>query len=839
MTQAVPLVSQEIDHLRYRFTGGYGQVEVGGPFAGAEFHESRCLPSRISLFYPVANSIDVSTDYWRRGESHPMSAGMRVNGGERRNLGTPGWVYSLSPHTVRFEKTINGIACALSYEFCESQPALVFRMIFRNTTRSDAAIEAYTHLRLSLRSCQTYARFDTALMQYDPHGDAVVARFDAPELDSAACFVMNAGARPSMIEGNASDLDIGDDGSSRWFSTGEFPEGPDARVSERAVPAAAFLYQLTVLPDDSIEIVQIIGSCGQDEVRPTADVLAREWEREVRASDERVRAYALGAGRIVTGDPVLDRTADWASGILAANAHYLDGRIVPMPCPAEYNFFFTHDLLLTDLGAVHRDTERVRRDLLYLRSLAKDSVIPHAYYWRDGRFVTEQCTPDNWNHLWFVIVAGSYVRHSLDTATAGMLYPLLTKSISEVLRQRKPDNLMYGYRPDWWDIGHIEGPRAFLTILSIRALREYVSLSARLGRGPAGLLRLESMAAVMQRALVDQLWDRQREYLIDRNEGKDDTHYYMGPLLATAFGLLDSSHAAVLVRTAERKLLDRNLGVRTVAPPDFHTTEAIAYYKFAGEEAGRPFYYINGGVWPQGNAFYAVSLVRLGRVEEALSFVKRTMTLDGIAGTPLGHPAMFEYRCSDTAEAAYGMIDKPSFLWAGGFTLYTLYRIFGIDEDEWNISLGGNRPRTSTEVTLSLAFGSRKEVSIRPGAHTTANIIAGGKALPTVILPLSLRPARSITVTPAAAGQPVLLNANAILHAVDAAARHDALSIAVSSYAGHPTVLHVSGGRAPSTVTVNGKTSASYSSTAVEGSRVITEIRFLASAGHDTVTVNY
>src|SRR5574342_645557 len=44
------------------FHGGYGSIEVGGPYAGFESHHSRPLPSRISFFAPVANSMDLSTD---------------------------------------------------------------------------------------------------------------------------------------------------------------------------------------------------------------------------------------------------------------------------------------------------------------------------------------------------------------------------------------------------------------------------------------------------------------------------------------------------------------------------------------------------------------------------------------------------------------------------------------------------------------------------------------------------------------------------------------------------------------------------------------------------------
>src|SRR5512140_3064290 len=84
------MMAQEIassnDPLSYRFTGQRGQVEVGGPYVGMEFHHSRPSPSRISFYYPVANSIDLSTDYWKRGDSRPMAAGVRVKGDSIRCL---------------------------------------------------------------------------------------------------------------------------------------------------------------------------------------------------------------------------------------------------------------------------------------------------------------------------------------------------------------------------------------------------------------------------------------------------------------------------------------------------------------------------------------------------------------------------------------------------------------------------------------------------------------------------------------------------------------------------------------------------------------------------------
>src|ERR1044071_9694523 len=78
----------------YRFERGYGQVEVGGRSVGVECQRGRPIPSRVSFYYPVANSIDLSTDYWRRDESLPFAIGLQINGGERRWLGRDAWSYT-------------------------------------------------------------------------------------------------------------------------------------------------------------------------------------------------------------------------------------------------------------------------------------------------------------------------------------------------------------------------------------------------------------------------------------------------------------------------------------------------------------------------------------------------------------------------------------------------------------------------------------------------------------------------------------------------------------------------------------------------------------------------
>jgi len=63
--------------------------------------------------------------------------------------------------------------------------------------------------------------------------------------------------------------------------------------------------------------------------------------------------------------------------------------------------------------------------------------------------------------------------------------------------------------------------------------------------------------------------------------------------------------------------------------------------------------------------------------------------------------------------ADFGKIDKPSFLWAGGFYLNVLYRLFGVTENEWNLSVSKPRPSNFDSAGFSLAFGLQKNILIK------------------------------------------------------------------------------------------------------------------------------
>jgi hypothetical protein len=785
------------DPLRFQFSGGYGQVEVGGPFAGAEFHESRPLPSRISLYAPVANSIDLSRDYWKRGDSRPCAVGICVDQGRIEWLGRDEWSYSLSPHTVLFEKTVEPFHCAFRYSFGLHEPIMALRMSFVNTSSSSHHLETYFHLKTTLRTCQTYARYDSADMSYEPDRGAVVARFRQPQTDDAVLFVQNEKTRPSGWELNARELGVSDSGTADW--RGVPLPGEEVTPGSRD-GCAAFTYDRDLDPGDSLVVNLVIGSCGERELGALLDRLPATWAEDVQAYDREVREQSEGRPAFGTGDFRVDRSAVWAQALLATNAHYLDGTVVPMPCPAEYNFFFTHDMLLTDLAAVAFDPERVKRDLLFLKAHARDNVIPHAYYWRDDGFKTEYCPPDDWNHLWFILATATYLRHTMDTATVQSLYPLVTRSLSDAMRRLGKDHLMYAGAPDWWDIGNNPGPRAYMTILVIRALGEYTAMSAVLGQRLQELPRLEHTATLMKASLKSVLWDAKRRYLMNINRGKKDPHWYMGSLLAPVFGVLDPVRSRALVSTAERELLAPGVGIRTVMPADFHTQAIRTAMHFVDNEAGDPYLYANGGVWPHDNAWYALALRATGRMDDAYAFYRSMMTMDGVAQSPMGQPAFYEYRFSDQSSPAYGRIDKPSFLWAAGFTLYTAYRFLGFDEQEWNLSVGSSVPRAIDTAGCTFTFGGEVHVSVERGAN---GFVADGKEVPSNVVPLSLCGTKEWEIGLSSGTGPRLLSVNAVLHRISVDPRGRSLRLSVSSFKGHRTETAVWSVAPPRRVTLN------------------------------------
>jgi hypothetical protein len=779
---------------------GDAQIEVGNQFIGIEMHHSSPALERISLYYPAANSIDQSTDYWRRDTTHVLSLGLKIGDGKREEIGFQPYEFSLTPYSVSFRKSDKDKIVEASYRFASSRPAMVVSYTIMNKTSSSQPFEFDTHLETSVRTSHSFKLKDSAWTEFETEGSAIYTNFDDPQTQNVQIFVANAGEVPVSYysRGNRRAFE-----GELWVSGGLDIKEKLIPKSNPGSPAAKFLYRKTLAPGEKMTVIQIIGSCRQNEGRAIVSYMLSNYKKEIADFEKNVLDYVTGKGSFKTGDAYFDRSYNWAKAVLSVNRHYIDGTIRPMPCPAEYNFYFSHDVFLTDLAAVNFDLERVKSDLEFTVSLAgRDLIIPHAYYWKDSAYVTEFATPDNWNHFWFIVLSASYLRHSEDTLLLRNLYPYLSKSLSETMKNRKED-IMWAYRPDWWDIGHNYGPRAFMTIMAAKALKDYVYISSRLGENLEDLPELEQQSEKMKEQLNARLWDDSLKYLINYFEdGSEDKHYYIGSLPAADFNLLSPERKTELVRTAEEKLLDKKLGIYTVYPMDFH--KLIEYLKFAGNEAGDPFLYINGGIWSQGNAFFALALKAAGRRQDAVDFVRRIMTLDGIMAGPNGQPAMYEYRNGNNKDPlVYGKVDKPQFMWAAGWYIYSLYNLFGIDENEWNVSFNPFLGKGQKTVSFSLnALGKLFNVTLSGKGNYIKSIAYNGRNYPSALIPEDMQEGK-IAVTLGSPGAPYIERTDARL--VSCSYKGKTLIAELSAFPGHKNETRIISPLKPKSVLLNGK----------------------------------
>src|SRR3990170_5568982 len=119
------IAGQEKNLLTIKSVKEVGQIEVGSPYVGIEIHKSFPLLNRISFYYPVANSIDISEDYWTRENFRVMSLGLKVGDSPKRFLKNQIYKVSQTPYSVSFYGNDLDSRIKIDYEFCKNQPAMV------------------------------------------------------------------------------------------------------------------------------------------------------------------------------------------------------------------------------------------------------------------------------------------------------------------------------------------------------------------------------------------------------------------------------------------------------------------------------------------------------------------------------------------------------------------------------------------------------------------------------------------------------------------------------------------------------------------------------------------
>lgn len=747
------------DQLNIRSEKKVGQIEVGGPFIGIEIHNSFPMLNRISFYYPVANSIDISIDYWKRELYRVMSAGLKIDDTLETNLINEIYSVDQTPYSVQFtkEKYYSGIK--IKYEFCKNEPAMLITFSIMNMSDKDKDYEIFTGLETLIRTSHTYKAIKPSDFKFDADDSTLRINYSEVDTDSSQLFIANVGLQPYQCELINTDKD------SLWVQL----KNDLKKNKQNLSPIASNFYKKKLGPGEEIEIKQLIGMVKISGAENRVQNIIDGYSSEINKYEAYVLNNSNLSKTIITGDEKLDFTSRWSEAVLMTNSHYIDGDIVPMPAQAEYNFYFTHDALLTDLAAVNFNLARVKNDLAFIIKHADENqIIPHAYYWKDIEYKTEYAGTENWNHFWFTLLAARYLRHSNDNDFMREIYPYVKKNIDTALKNKEDDNLMYSYRPDWWDIGNNYGPRAYMTILAIRALKEFCYIGTLLDEDIIQVQYYYDTAKILLSNLNSRLWNDDINYLTSFYEdGSEDRHIYMGSMLASHFNLLDPIRNSKLMTTAEKYLLDEKLGIYTLFPMDLH--KLTDYMGFAGNEAGEPYYYANGGIWPHGNAWFALGLINNKKYDKAFEFLNKIMTMDGVLNSPNGQPALYEYRISDKNNPeVYGKIDKPQFLWAGGWYLYTLYNLFGLRENEWNISIEPYLPTNLNKIQMSLTVnGKIVKVNINGNGEILESIKFDDLELPSVIIPSDMINIKEINLHLGDAKYPYLSKANGIVSKVE------------------------------------------------------------------------
>jgi hypothetical protein len=293
---------------------------------------------------------------------------------------------------------------------------------------------------------------------------------------------------------------------------------------------------------------------------------------------------------------------------------------------------------------------------------------------------------------------------------------------------------------------------------------------------------------------------------------------------------------SAMLHTAKDKLLDENVGIYNVFPMDFHILKE--YLNFSGNEAGEEYYYFNGGIWPHGNAWYALGLMSIGKKDEALKFIRKVMTVKGIMNGPNGQPALYEVRNGNINDlSVYGTVDKPQFLWAAGWYLYSVYHLYGINENSWNISfdpfLNNHQSSTSFDIFLN---GHLVNIDVTGKGSNIKYIKYGDQIYSSTLIPTEIPNSSSVSIELGKLEIPVVSSTNSVL--LKSFYQPGILNFRLKAFIGHRNVSKIISPYKPVFVKINNTDYENWTVQTLNNNYEI-EIKFNHSFNVDVITIEF
>jgi hypothetical protein len=176
-------------------------------------------------------------------------------------------------------------------------------------------------------------------------------------------------------------------------------------------------------------------------------------------------------------------------------------------------------------------------------------------------------------------------------------------------------------------------------------------------------------------------------------------------------------------------------------------------------------------------------------------------------------------------------------MWSGGFCLGTIYRLLGVQDNPWNITVAGIMPSAFEKVGCRLTFGTRKHLERTGKGHLLTRLLVDGREIPSRVLPLDASRASSIQIIQGPLRFPYIDSLNAVLQSASFEERTKNLECTISSFKGHKTLLKINTPWLFRQVLVNGKPSSDVTVTSDPRGMLILIVRYAASSGKDKINI--
>ena len=290
-----------------------------------------------------------------------------------------------------------------------------------------------------------------------------------------------------------------------------------------------------------------------------------------------------------------------------------------------YDMVFARDSMIMSLGALltkdNKLKETTKRSIITLvENQSKTGQIPNAVdKYSKRKYHVDYMSIDS--SLWFVIGIYNYESKYKDQS----LIKAYKKNIDRIFYWLKcldtgedgmPEQLP---TTDWQDAF----PHRYGHTINTQALYYKILKLAKRNE------EAEKLKRVVNNDKGSGLWDEDKGFYLPwrwKNHGnyheKGEWFDSLGNLLAIIFGLADKKKSWKILNYIRKHKVDEPYPIKAIFPSIIKKSKDWHNY-FSDCEAGKPWHYLNGGIWTFIGGFYILALVKMKKFDEAEKQLKK------------------------------------------------------------------------------------------------------------------------------------------------------------------------------------------------------------------------